>query len=146
MPQQPIRATPGGSGWIRDSSGMMAPVGSGSSIKEFIQLPKEARNLAIGANTLIRGNLPDELAWDLGVLGAIGPNHLLTQQFISYIIAASKARRGQATTDMLQASVNMIVPSALSPYIGSLQQHKDNRKFSKNNSHYQDGKVAEDNE
>lgn len=144
MQSRPLNATPGGGGWIRDSSGMMAPVGSGSSIKEFIQLPKEMRSIASGANTLIRGNLPDDLAWDLGMLGAIGPHHLLTQQFISYIIAASKARHGQATTDMLQASVNMLVPSALAPY-NAMPANKRRDTFKSNRN--KDGKIPdEDNE
>lgn len=143
MQRRPINATPGGGGWIRDSSGMMAPVGSASSIKEMIQLPKEMRDITLAANTLIRGKFTKELWPDLAMLNAIAPRHRLTQVFIASVTAGSMAENGQATANFLQGSVNMLVPGALSPY-NSLPQNrrKDAHKTSKN----QDGRVPEENE
>ena len=143
MPSQPIRATPGSGGWIRDSSGMMAPVGSASSIKEMIQLPKEMREIALAANTLIRGKFTKELWPDLAMLNAIAPQHRLTQVFIASVTAGSMAENGQATTNFLQGSVNMLVPSALSSYYSQpMSRKKGDHKFSKNHS----DKVAEEDE
>ena len=143
MPSQPIRATPGSGGWIRDSSGMMAPVGNASSIKEMIQLPKEMREIALAANTLIRGKFTKELWPDLAMLNAIAPQHRLTQVFIASVTAGSMAENGQATTNFLQGSVNMLVPSALSSYYSQpMSRKKGDHKFSKNHS----DKVAEEDE
>jgi hypothetical protein len=146
MPTQPIRATPGGGGWMKDSSGMMAPVGSSTSVKELTQLPKEMRDIALGANTLIRGNLAPELWPDLAMLLAIAPHHRLTLIFVANVVAGSKAQYGQATTDFLQGLVNMLVPNAMSTYLQAPQGRKrdiQKHKFRKN----QDGKIAdEDNE
>jgi len=141
MPTQPIRATPGSSGWIRDSSGMMAPVGSSTSVKELMQLPKEMRDIAMGANTLIRGNLSPELWADLATLLSIAPRHRLTLTFVANVVAGSKAQYGQATTDFLQGLVNMLVPHAMSTYLGSPQGRKKDMRQLKNNK---DGKVAEE--
>jgi len=141
MPTQPIRATPGGSGWMRDSSGMMAPVGSNTNIKELIQLPKEMRDIALAANTLIRGKFTKELWPDLAMLNAIAPRHRLTQVFIASVTAGSMAENGQATANFLQGSVNMLVPGALSPYNSQPRNfRRDRYKAGKNH----DGKVAEE--
>jgi len=123
---------------------MMAPVGGGSSLKEFIQLPKEMREITVAANTLIRGKFTKDLWPDLAMLNAIAPRHRLTQIFIASVTAGSMAENGQATTNFLQGNVQMLVPSALSSYYGQPQaRRKDFRRFGKNN----DGKVAdEDNE
>jgi hypothetical protein len=143
MPSQPIRATPGGGGWIRDSSGMMAPVGSASSAKELMQLPKEMREIALAANTLIRGKFTKELWPDLAMLNAIAPRHRLTQVFIASVTAGSMAENGQATANFLQGIVNMLVPSAMSPYNAlSQSKRRDGQRFGK----HKDDKVAEDNE
>jgi len=143
MPSQPISATPRSGGWIRDSSGMMVPVGSASSIKEMIQLPKEMREIALAANTLIRGKFTKELWPDLAMLNAIAPQHRLTQVFIASVTAGSMAENGQATTNFLQGSVNMLVPSALSSYYSQpMSRKKGDHKFSKNHS----DKVAEEDE
>ena len=144
MPTRPIGAVPrGGSGWMQDSSGMMAPVGSASSIKEMIQLPKEMREIALAANTLIRGKFTKELWPDLAMLNAIAPRHRLTQVFIASVTAGSMAENGQATTNFLQGSVNMLVPSALSSYYSQpMSRKKGDHKFSKNHS----DKVAEEDE
>ena len=104
---------------MRDSSGMMAPVGSSLSLKEFIQLPKEMREIALAANTLVRGNFSKDLWPDLAMLNAIAPRHRLTQVFIASVTAGSMAQNGQATTNFLQGSVGMIAPSALSTYLTS---------------------------
>lgn len=143
MQTRPINAIPRGGGWIKDSSGMMAPVGSSTSVKELMQLPKEMRDLAIGANTLIRGNLSPDLWPDLAMLLSIAPRHRLTLTFVASVVAGSKAQYGQATTDLLQGIVNMLVPSALSPHRGEpLSRKKVGQKFSKNH----DGKAAEEDE
>ena len=126
---------------MRDSSGMMAPVGSASSIKELIQLPKEMRDIALAANTLIRGKFTKELWPDLAMLNAIAPRHRLTQVFIASVTAGSMAENGQATANFLQGSVNMIVPGALSPYNSQPQNlRRDRYKTGRNH----DSKVADE--
>lgn len=143
MPAQPIRATPGSGNWIRDSSGMMAPVGSASSAKELMQLPKEMRDITLAANTLIRGRFTKELWPDLAMLNAIAPRHRLTQVFIASVTAGSMAENGQATTNFLQGIVNMLVPSALSSYNAQPQnRRRDGHKIGRKS----EGKVAEDDE
>ena len=140
---RPIGATPSGSGWMRDSSGMLAPVGSSTSVKELTQLPKEMREIALGANTLIRGNLSPELWADLATLLSIAPRHRLTLTFVANVVAGSKSQYGQATTDFLQGLVQVVVPSALSPYLGSPQgRRKDFRKLKDNKS--PDGRVIDE--
>ena len=146
MPTQPIRATPGGGGWIRDSSGMMAPVGSSTSVRELMQLPKEMREIAIGANTLIRGNLSPRLWANLARMLSIAPRHRLTLTFVANVVAGSKSQYGQATTDLLQGLVNMIVPSALSPYLGSPEGRRRDGKRARKFGKKDDGKVAEEDE
>jgi hypothetical protein len=131
----PIRATPGGSGWIKDSSGMMAPVGSATSVKELAQLPKEMRDIAMGANTLIRGNLRPELWADLSKLLSIAPHHRLTLIFVANVVAGSKAQYGQATSDLLQGIVQMLAPQAMSTYNAPpLNKRKDWHKIGKNHN------------
>lgn len=130
--------------WIRDNLGTQAPLGSGSNAKEFMQLPRDVNKLALATNTLIRGKFTKELWSDLAMLNAIAPHHKLTQVFIASVTAGSMAENGQATTNALQASVNMLVPEALSPYIAQPTNRRwDPRKFGKNH----EGRVAkEDNE
>ena len=129
---------------MRDSSGMMAPVGSSLSLKEFIQLPKEMRDIAMAANTLVRGNFTKDLWPDLAMLNAIAPRHRLTQVFIASVTAGSMAQNGQATTNFLQGSVGMIAPSALSTYLVSPEM-RQRLKARQGKNH--DGKTAdEDNE
>jgi hypothetical protein len=129
--------------WMRDNLGTMAPLGGSSSAKEFMQLPKDMDRLALAANTLIRGKFTKELWPDLAMLNAIAPHHKLTQVFIASITAGSMAENGQATTNALQATVNMLVPGALSPYNAqSTNRRRDLHKTSKSN----DGKVAEEDE
>jgi hypothetical protein len=141
MPTQPIRATPRGEGWMRDSSGMMAPVGSSTSAKELQQLPKDMRDIAMAANTLIRGNFSKDLWPDLAMLEAIAPRHRLTQVFIASVTAGSMAEHGAASKKFLMGITNMLAP-------GMLLDDEARRRYDKNkkrNDH--DGKVIdEDNE
>lgn len=130
--------------WMRDNLGTQAPLGGSSSAKEFMQLPRDLDKLALAANTLIRGKFNKELWPDLAMLNAIAPRHRLTQVFIASVTAGSMAENGQATTNALQASVNMLVPGALSPY--NAQSGNRRREIGKVNKNH-DGKVAdEDNE
>jgi hypothetical protein len=143
MSTRPISAIPGGGNWMKDSSGMMVPVGGSFSGKELMQLPKEMREITLAANTLIRGNFSKDLWPDLAMLNAIAPRHRLTQVFIASITAGSMAENGQATTNALFAMVNMLVPSALSPYKAESQsRRRDGHKAGKN----PESKVAEEDE
>ena len=128
--QDPLRK----GNWMRDTLGTMSPLGGGFQAKELMQLPNEMQKLALAANTLIRGNFSKELWPDLAMLNAIAPRHRLTQVFIASVTAGSMAENGQATTNTLQAMVNMLVPSALSPYkAGPQTKRKDGHKFGRNN-------------
>lgn len=141
MQTRPLGATPGGSGWIRDSSGMMAPVGSASSAKELQQLPKEMRDIALAANTLIRGNFSKELWPDLAMLNAIAPRHRLTQVFIASVTAGSMAEGGAASKKFLMGITNMLAPGMLTQDDG--RGRRDTRKTTKFSK---DGKLAEEDE
>jgi len=141
MPTQPIRATPGSGNWMRDSSGMMAPVGSSVSAKELQQLPKEMREIALAANTLIRGNFSKELWPDLAMLNAIAPRHRLTQVFIASVTAGSMAQDGAASKKFLMGITNMLAPGMLVE--DDKRRWRDNIKKRKDH----DGRIAdEDNE
>ena len=129
--------------WQRDSLGTMAPLGGSSSVKEFMQLPKDIDKLALATNTLVRGKFTKELWSDLAMLNAIAPHHKLTQIFIASVTAGSMAENGQATTNALQAAVNMLVPGALSPYNAQpSSRRRDTHRFGKNH----EGKVTEEDE
>ena len=141
MTTQPIRATPGTGGWIKDSSGMMAPVGGSTSAKELQQLPKEMRDIALAANTLIRGNFSKDLWPDLAMLNAIAPRHRLTQVFIASVTAGSMAEGGAASKKFLMGITNMLAPGMLTEDDG--RGRRDTRKTTKFGK---DGKVAEDDE
>jgi hypothetical protein len=135
----PISAIPGGSGnWRRDTSGQLVPVGGSFSGKELMQLPKEMRQIALAANTLIRGNFSKDLWPDLAMLNAIAPHHRLTQVFIASVTAGSMAEGGKATTKALMAMVNMLAPGMLSEE--DTRSRRDQHKKYKN----RDGKVAEE--
>ena len=128
---------------MRDSSGMMAPVGSGTSAKLLIQLPKEIQELAASANTLVRGKFSPELWPKLALLNTLaGPNHLKTKMFTINVVAGSMAENGQASKNFLMGITNMLVPAAmvdgkkLYPYAHESGKSRDNHK----------GKVVEDNE
>ena len=140
MTTHPIAATPGGN-WRTDSSGMMVPMGGGVSAKELQQLPKEMREIALAANTLIRGNFSKDLWPDLAMLNAIAPRHRLTQVFIASVTAGSMAEGGAASKKFLMGITNMLAPGMLEdtqrqPY----DRRKAAAKFSK------DGKATEDDE
>lgn len=127
---------------MRDSSGMMAPVGTSTSAKELQQLPKEMREVAMAANTLIRGNFKKDLWPDLSMLIAIAPRHRLTWGFIASVTAGSMAERGAASKKFLMGITNMIAPGLLEDDDG--RGRHDTRKATK---YGKDGKVAdEDNE
>lgn len=88
---------------------MMAPVGGSTSAKMLLQLPKEVQDIAVSANTLVRGNFAAQLAYRLGLLSTIaGPEHLRTRMFIANITAASMADGGAASENFLQGIVNML--------------------------------------
>jgi hypothetical protein len=140
MPTQPIRATPGSGNWMRDSSGMMAPVGSSTSAKELMQLPKEMRDITLAANTLIRGKFTKELWPDLAMLNAIAPRHRLTQVFIASVTAGSMAEEGAASKKFLMGITNMLAVDWLAEHDGR------NRYGGPKKRKNQDEKVIEDNE
>jgi len=127
--------------WMRDNLGTMSPLGGSSNAKELMQLPKEMRDITLAANTLIRGKFTKELWPDLAMLNAIAPRHRLTQVFIASVTAGSMAENGQATANFLQGIVNMLVPSAMSPYNTlSPSKRRDGHKIGK----HRDGKVADE--
>jgi hypothetical protein len=127
--------------WMRDNLGTMSPLGGRTDAKELMQLPKEMQDIALAANTLIRGKFTKELWPDLAMLNAIAPHHRLTQVFIASVTAGSMAENGQATANFLQGIVQMLSPQSMSPY-NSLPPNKrrDSRKIDRNH----DGKVSEE--
>src|SRR5512136_977036 len=106
----PLKASVNQSGWRKDSAGLMLPMGSGSSAKIFMQLPKEIQEIATSANTLARGNFAKELWPRLAMLLTIAPNHQGTQVFVANITAGSMAEGGQASIKALMAMVQMLMP------------------------------------
>ncbi|MBV6342851.1 hypothetical protein [Candidatus Magnetobacterium casense] len=138
---QPIRATPG-SGWMKDSSGMMAPLGSATSVKELQQLPKDMRDITLAANTIIRGNFTRELWSDLAMLNALAPRHRLTQVFIASVTAGSMAEGGAASKKFLMGITNMLAPGMLEDNSRRPYDKRKTRRFSKDHK----GEVTEDEE
>jgi len=139
MPTNPISAIPGGGNWRSDSSGQLVPLGGSISAKELQQLPREMRDIALAANTLIRGNFSKELWPDLAMLNAIAPRHRLTQIFIASVTAGSMAESGAASKKFLMGITGMIAPQMLED---NTRRRYDKPKKHNNN----DGKVVEDNE
>lgn len=91
----PLKASVNQSGWRKDSAGLMLPMGGGSSAKIFLQLPKEAQEIATSASTIARGNFAKELWPRLAMLLTIAPNHRGTQIFVTNITAGSMAEGGR---------------------------------------------------
>lgn len=114
--------------WAKDNLGTQVPLGSGSDAKILLQLPEDMRKLLPAANTLIRGNLPKELWPILSMLISLAGDHLLTKRFIVSIAAGSMSENGQATTNALQAMVNMLAVPALSPTYAHPQYRSDGHK------------------
>ena len=137
MATKPIAATPGGN-WRTDSSGMMVPLGGGVSAKELQQLPKEMREVAMAANTLIRGNFSRDLWPDLSMLISIAPRHRPTWGLIASVTAGSMAERGAASKKFLMGITNMLAPGMLEDEDGHGRYDKRKSKFGK------DGKIAEE--
>ena len=125
---------------MKDSSGMMVPVGGSISAKELQQLPKEMREIALAANTLIRGNFSKELWPDLAMLNAIAPRHRLTQVFIASVTAGSMAEGGHASKKFLMGITNMLAPGMLE------QQTRKPSHGAQKKPKGDDGKVVENDE
>lgn len=116
------------SGWRRDRLGVMAPVSSGASWKEFFRISQD--QYAVAANMFTRANLPAD-SWPylslatsiatyevkLNVKGTeklvriIDPEHLI---FCANMAGASVGAGGQGRNDALMAMTNIIAPAALS--------------------------------
>lgn len=137
--QDPLKAFRQGN-WMRDSLGTMSPLGGSTDAKELMQLPKEMRDIALAANTLIRGNLSKELWPDLAMLNAIAPRHRLTQIFIASVTAGSMAEQGHASKKFLMGITNMLAPGMLVEQTGKPSQ------FGKKRPKGDNGKVVEDEE
>ena len=128
--------------WARDNLGTQVPMGSSSDAKELLQLPQDMRKFLPAANTLIRGNLPKELWSDLSMLISIAGDHALTKRFIVAVAAGSMSENGQATTNTLQAMVNMLAVPALSPTYA----HPQRRNSGNGNNGNRDNRVIDDRE
>jgi len=139
MQNKPIGASFGG-GWRSDNAGMMAPVGGSAGEKELLRLPKElSPELAVSANTLMRGRLARELWPDLALLSTIAPRHARTKLFIANITAGSMGEDGAARREYLEGLARMLVPSwGPTPAIPS--------KLRDGNGKKQQGSSSEDNE
>ena len=126
--------------WARDNLGTQVPMGSSSDAKELLQLPQDMRKFLASANTLIRGNLSKELWADLAMLISIAGDHDLTKRFVVSVVAGSMSENGQATTNTLQAMVNMLAVPALSPTFAHPQRRNNG------NGRKDDGRNSPDNE
>ena len=120
--------------WARDNLGTQVPMGSGSDAKELLQLPQDMRKFLPAANTLIRGNLLRDLWPDLSMLLSIAGDHAPTKRFIISVVAGSMSENGQATTNTLQAMVNMLAVPALSPTFAHPQRRGNGHKGNKDDS------------
>lgn len=134
MPGDPLRASFGNGGWRHDNAGLMAPVGGSAGEKELLRLPKELADLAVSANTLMRGRLARELWPDLALLSTIAPNHARTKLFIANVTAGSMGEDGAARREYLEGLARMLVPS-WGPTPASPSKHGSNsKKQQKNNT------------
>jgi hypothetical protein len=137
--QDPLNRVFRRGGWASDNLGTQVPLGSNSDAKELLQLPQDMRKFLPAANTLIRGNLSRELWPRLAKLLAIAGDHALTKRFIVAVAAGSMSENGQATTNTLQAMVNMLAVPALSPTFAHPQRRGDGHTGSNH-----DGRIASD--
>lgn len=117
--------------WARDNLGTQVPMGSGSDAKILLQLPEDMRKFLPAANTLIRGNLSEKLWPRIAKLLAIAGDHAPTKRFIVAVVAGSMSENGLATTNALQAFVNMLAVPALSPALAHPQRRGNGHKESK---------------
>ena len=129
----PLRASFGGGGWRHDNAGLMAPVGGSAGEKELLRLPKELADLAVSANTLMRGRLARELWPDLALLSTIAPNHARTKLFIANVTAGSMGEDGAARREYLEGLARMLVPS-WGPTPASPSKPSGNGKKQQNNN------------
>lgn len=107
-------------GWRRDKLGVMSPVSSGASWKEFFRISKDPT--AVAANMFTRARLPAD-SWPYLSLATsiatymekgvriIDPEHLI---FCANMAGASVGREGQGRDEALMAMTNIIAPAALS--------------------------------
>ena len=134
MPNNPLSASFGG-GWRHDDAGLMAPVGSSAGEKELLRLPKELADVAVSANTLMRGRLARELWPDMALLSTIAPNHARTKLFIANVTAGSMGEDGAARREYLEGLARMLVPSwGPTPTSPSKQHGGDGKKIKSNNN------------
>ena len=133
MPNNPLSASFGG-GWRHDNAGLMAPVGGSAGEKELLRLPKELADLAVSANTLMRGRLAKELWPDLALLSTIAPNHARTKLFIANVTAGSMGEDGAARREYLEGLARMLVPSWGPTPTNPSKQHSGNGKKQQNNN------------
>jgi len=133
MPNNPLSASFGG-GWRHDNAGLMAPVGGSAGEKELLRLPKELADLAVSANTLMRGRLAKELWPDLALLSTIAPNHARTKLFIANVTAGSMGEDGAARREYLEGLARMLVPSWGPTPANQSKQHGNNGKKQQNNN------------
>ena len=129
----PLKASFGGGGWRQDNAGLMAPVGGSAGEKELLRLPKELADLAVSANTLMRGRLARELWPDLALLSTIAPNHARTKLFIANVTAGSMGEDGAARREYLEGLARMLVPS-WGPTPANPPKHSGNGKKQQNNN------------
>jgi len=120
--------------WVRDNLGTQVPMGSGTDARILLQLPEDMRKFLPAANTLVRGNLSEKLWPRMAKLLAIAGDHAPTKRFIVAVVAGSMSENGLATTNALQAFVNMLAVPALSPALAHPQRRGNGHKGNKDDS------------
>lgn len=107
-------------GWRKDKMGVIAPVGSSASWKEFFNIGKEPSSKV--ANMLTRADLPPK-SWpylflatsiatymDKDGQSVIDPEHLI---FCANVAGASVGKEGTGRKQALMAMTNIIAPAVL---------------------------------
>ena len=107
-------------GWKRDKLGVMVPVGSGASWKEFLSISKD--QAAKVANMLTRADLPEEASWWLFVATSlasykddkgytiIDDDHVID---CANVCGASVGIEGKGRKQALMGMTQIIAPSVL---------------------------------
>jgi hypothetical protein len=137
------------SGWKKDRLGVIAPIGSGASWKEFFTISKDQS--ASVANMLTRADLPED-SWQWAFISTslatykdehgqliIDPEHKVA---VANVCGASVGRDGKGRKQALMAQTQIIAPNVLAGDNGD-RRRRDRSKLDREQSRQQGNEDSE---
>jgi len=138
------------SGWKKDKLGVIAPVGSGASWKEFFNISKDPA--AVVANMMTRADLPAD-SWQWAFLSTslaiykdengkliIDEEHKIAMANVS---GASVGRDGKGRNQALMAQTQIIAPQVLTGDSSNSGHRRDRSKLDREKSRQQGNEDLE---